>query len=407
MLTAFLSVGCLSFLLIVLFAGRSGGPLDAIKHSTDGWITGLLRLTSQFGGELTGDGVKDQRWLQDVRLRDLHRQAPTPIGNPRRRIVVLGGGSGGLAAATQLARTLGDRHEVILVDRRSDHVFMPAFLFLMVGERQPRDITRKLQRLERHNIKVLQAEVEGIDPQRQEVMLDSGPLAYDHLVISLGMRTAPELLPGFSEAAQHSWELDAAVALQKTLRSFEKGRILVGVPSGPYRCPPAPYEAQWMLDNYFKEGGLRDKIEIEFFTTSPEPAGEERTPAVWMDAQSKKRGVKQHYSFTAQSIDPERRTVQGLYGVELAYDLLFMVPPHEPARALIDSGLAETRNGIRVDYDTLATRWNNVYAIGDCADMPVSKSGGVAHQQAELVAHNLAVELTGEGDPKTLHLHVI
>jgi len=407
MLTTILGVGFLSVLLTFLFAGHSSGPLERLKHSTDGWITWFLRFTSRFGRELTGDGLQDQRWLQRTRLRDLRRQAPTPITNPRHRIVVLGGGSGGLVAATQLARTLGKGHEVTLVDRRSDHVFMPGFLFLMVGARRPQDITRKLKRLERHNVRVLQAEIQGIDPQRQEVILDSGPLTYDHLIISLGLRTAPELLPGFTEAAQHSWELDAAVSLQKTLRSFEKGRILVGIPSGPYRCPPAPYEAQWMLDSYFKERGLRDQIEIEFFTTSPEPAGEERTPAVWMDAQSKKRGVKLHYSFTAQSIDPDRRTVQGLYGVELPYDLLFMVPPHEPARALVDSGMAETRNGVRVDYDTLTTRWSNVHAIGDCADMPVSKSGGVAHQQAEVVAHNLAVELTGEGEPRTLQLHVI
>ena len=407
MLATLLGVGFVSTLLIFLLAGRSGGPLEQIKHSTDGWITRFLRLTSQFGGQLTEDGLKDQQWLQRVRLRDLHRQAPTPITNPRHRIVVLGGGSGGLVAATQLARTLGDRHEVTLVDRRSDHIFMPAFLFLMVGARRPQDITRKLQRLERHNVRVLQSEIQGIDPQRQEVILESGPLAYDHLIISLGMRTAPELLPGFAEAAQHSWELDATLSLQKSLRSFGGGRILLGIPSGPYRCPPAPYEAQWMLDSYFKDRGLRDKVELEFFTTSSEPAGEQRTPAVWMDAQSKKRGVKQHYSFTAQSIDPERRTVKGLYGVELPYDLLFMIPPHEPARVLVDSGLAETRNGIRVDYDTMATRWSNVYAIGDCADIPVSKSGGVAHQQAEVVAHNLAVELTGEGEPKSLHLHVI
>ena len=74
---------------------------------------------------------------------------------------------------------------------------------------------------------------------------------------------------------------------------------------------------------------------------------------------------------------------------------------------LVDSGLVETRNGMRVDYDTLVTRWGNVFAIGDCADMPVSKSGGVAHQQAEVVANNLAVELTGEGDRSTLRLHTL
>ena len=98
-----------------------------------------------------------------------------------------------------------------------------------------------------------------------------------------------------------------------------------------------------------------------------------------MDAQSRKRGIKQHYEFIVKSIDPATKKVTGLYGYELSYDLLFMIPPHRPAQVLLDSCLADTENGIRVDYDTLATKWDNVYAIGDCADMPASKAGVVAH----------------------------
>ena len=84
-----------------------------------------------------------------------------------------------------------------------------------------------------------------------------------------------------------------------------------------------------------------------------------------------------------------------------------MIPPHRPARVLTDSGLADAETGVRVDYDTLATKWDNVYAIGDCADMPASKAGGVAHQEADVVAHNLMVELTGRGEPVPLKLHTI
>ena len=84
-----------------------------------------------------------------------------------------------------------------------------------------------------------------------------------------------------------------------------------------------------------------------------------------------------------------------------------MVPPHRPAQALFDCGLAETENGIRVDYETMGTKWDNVYAIGDCADMPASKACGVAHQEADVVAHNLAVEITGKGKPVDLRLHTI
>lgn len=329
------------------------------------------------------------------------------LANGRKQIVVLGGGSGGLVAATRLGRELGDRHDVILVDRREEHIFMPAFLFLMVGQRDPGDITRKLKRVEKRNVKFIQAEVVGIDPDRQEVTLTTGSIHYDYLIVSLGLQTRPDMIPGFAEGAHHAWELDAALRVRKALDSFNGGRIVVGVPLGPYRCPPAPYEAQWMLDSYFKERGLRDRVSIEFFTRDPEPAGEAHDPVVWMDAQSKRRNIKQHYEFIVHSIDSARKLVIGLYGYVLPYDLLFMIPPHRPAQVLYDCGLAETENGVRVDYDTLATKWDNVYAIGDCADMPASKAGGVAHQEADVLAHNLKVEITRDGEPMQLRLHTI
>jgi len=306
-----------------------------------------------------------------------------------------------------LGRKLGDKHDVILIDKRLDHVFMPAFLFVMVGERQPQDVTRSLKQLERHNVKFVQAEVSGIDPDLQQVELHNQKIDYDYLIVSLGMQIRPDLIPGFSEASIHPWELDGAVRLRDALASFKEGRIVVGVPLGPYRCPPAPYETQWMLDSYFKKRGIRDRVEIEYFTRDPEPAGERRNPLVWMDEESRRRNIKQHYEFVVRSIDPEARVVSGLYQYSIPYDLLIMIPPHRPAQVLFDCGLADTENGIRVDYETLRTKWDNVFAIGDCADMPASKSGGVAHQEADILAHNLTVEITGKGSPVNVWLHTI
>ena len=325
----------------------------------------------------------------------------------RKKIVVLGGGCGGVVAATQLGRKLGADHDMILVDRRPDHIFMPAFLFVMLGERQPRDISRSLRLLEKRNVKVIQSEIRAIDPSRQEVALDKEKIVYDYLIVSLGLQTRPDLVPGFMEASQHPWEMESALRLRDSLAEFRGGRVVVGVPLGPYRCPPAPYEAQWMLDGYFREKGIRERVQIEYFTREPEPTGEAHDPAVWMDAESKRRGIKQNYEFVVRSIDAEKKVVQGLYNYKIPYDLLVMVPPHRPAQVLFDSGLADTENGIRVDYDTLQTKWDNVYAIGDCADMPASKAGGVAHQEADVLAHNLVVEITGKGRPVDLWLHTI
>jgi len=327
--------------------------------------------------------------------------------NRRKRIVILGGGCGGVVAATNLGRKLGADHEVILVDRRPDHIFMPAFLFIMLGERQPQDISRSLSHLQKRNVRVVQSEILGIDPSRQEVALSKEKINYDYLIVSLGLQTRPDLVPGFAEASLHPWEMESAVRLRDALSAFRGGRVVVGVPLGPYRCPPAPYETQWMLDNYFRQRGIRDRVEIEYFTREPEPTGELHDPVVWLDAESKRRNIKQNYEFVVRSIDPENKLVQGLYNYKINYDLLVMVPPHRPAQVLLDSGLADTETGIRVDYDTLMTKWDNVYAIGDCADMPASKAGGVAHQEADVLAHNLAVEITGKGKPVDLWLHTI
>ncbi len=327
--------------------------------------------------------------------------------NGRKRIVILGGGCGGVVAATNLGRKLGADHDVILVDRRPNHIFMPAFLFVMLGARQPHHISRSLSHLQKRNVKVIQSEVVGIDPTRQEVALQNETINYDFLIVSLGLQTRPDLVPGFAESSLHPWEMDSAVRLRDALVSFRGGRVVVGVPLGPYRCPPAPYEAQWMIDGLFRQRGIRDRVEIEYFTREAEPTGEAHDPTVWMDAESKRRGIKQTYDFIVRSIDPEKKEVNGLYNYKIPYDLLVMVPPHRPAQVLLDSGLADTEAGIRVDYDTLQTKWDNVYAIGDCADMPASKAGGVAHQEADVLAHNLAVEITGKGRPVDLWLHTI
>ncbi len=325
----------------------------------------------------------------------------------RQRIVVLGGGAGGLVAATQLGKTLGRDHEVILVDRRPDHVYMPAFLFLMVGQRRPQDITRKLAHLERRNVRVIQDEIQRIEPDQQTVRLGRETLRYDHLVISLGLEPTPEQIPGFIEGADHAWEMDAALRLQQKLAAFAGGRVLIGVPPGPYRCPPAPYEAQYVLHDYFTQRGIRDRVEMAFFTRDPAPRGGEHEPAVWMDRQARALDITQHYAFGLEAIDPDRKVVRGRYGLELPYDLLFVIPPHQPAHVLIESCIADSVTGVRVDYDTLETRWDNVYAIGDCADMPASKAGVVAHQEAEVVAHNIAVKVTGRGQPTSLRLHTL
>lgn len=321
----------------------------------------------------------------------------------RQNIVVLGGGSGGVAAAAELGRKLGRDHNVILIDRNPFHVYMPAFLMVMTGDRRARDITRDLARLERFDVRVIHATIHGIDLAEEVIYLDGQKLPFDYLVISLGLQTHPEAIPGFRAAAQHPWELDGALRSHDALRQFAGGRIVVGLPPGPYRCPPAPFEMLYSIDSLLKKRNLREQTEIHYVASTPRPQGEANSPPVWLTAHAERRGVETHFGFTIQEIDPDARVVKAAEGAELPYDLLFMVPPHRPAQALLDSGVASP-SGVKVNPNTLVTECGNVWAIGDAADFPGSKAGVVAHQQADVVAHNIAVRVTGQGEEERLKL---
>jgi sulfide:quinone oxidoreductase len=322
----------------------------------------------------------------------------------RKRIVVLGGGSGGVAVAAELGRALGDTNDVLLIDRNARHVYMPALLMLMTGDRTARDITRDLDRLSRHHVQVRQSVIEGIDPDAQTVQLNDGPLSYDYLVISLGLQTHPEEIPGFREGAQHAWELDAAERCRDALAGFTGGDIVVGLPPGPYRCPPAPYETLFQMDWYLSRRGIRKEARIHFFSPNSQPSGPPDSVPVWLDFHAGQRGVETHYDFAIGDIDADGRRVRANDGEELRYDMLFVVPPHRPAQVLLDSGISGPA-GVQVEPNTLATRWENVWAIGDGTDFPGSKAGVVAHQQADVVAHNITARLGKVDHEEHLKLH--
>jgi sulfide:quinone oxidoreductase len=317
---------------------------------------------------------------------------------------VLGGGSGGVAVAAELGRALGETNDVILIDRNAHHVYMPALLMLMTGDRTAQDITRGLDRLARHRVQVRLATIEGIEPDTKTVRLNDGPLIYDYLVISLGLQTHPETISGYHEGVQHAWELEAAERCRDALVRFRGGNIVVGLPPGPYRCPPAPYETLFQMDWHLRRRGIRDQSKIHFFSPNAEPTRTAENVPAWLDSHARQRGVDMHYGFAIAEIDADGRRVLGTDGAELRYNLLFMVPPHRPPRALLDSGIAGPA-GVPVDPETLTTRWENVWAIGDAADFPGSKAGVVAHQQAAVVAHNIAVRLGKEKHEERLKLH--
>lgn len=171
------------------------------------------------------------------------------------KVLVLGGGSGGLVAANKVKRLLGREVEVTLVDKNAYHEFMPAYPWVAFGMREPEQVRRPLANLEKRGITYLQATVEALDPANNRVKTSAGELSYDYLIVSLGA----EALPSPAQDGHAPWSLEGALKLREALKNFKGGRVVVGFPppTTPARLRPTRWRGRWSSPSRSRGSGIR------------------------------------------------------------------------------------------------------------------------------------------------------
>jgi len=321
------------------------------------------------------------------------------------RTLVLGGGFGGIAAAVELKRLLGDEHEVVLVDRKPEFTMGLRKLWELVGHGTIAEGSRARSLLDRHGIRVVAEEILSIDPAARAVETTGGRFDGDQLVIALGAVSRPDLVPGLAEHGYDVWAFGGVPAAAAALQRVEGGRLLILIAGAPYPCPPAPYECAFHLDENLQSRGLREGTDLAVVTLQPMLmpnagwAGSE-----WMAGRLDEKGISQHIGAKAERVEAERVVLAD--GGEEPFDLLLTVPPHRPPAVVTDSGLVAGHGWIGVDPGTLATSYEGVYAVGDvnliplANGLPLPKAGVMAELQGLRVARAIAAEIRGEELPE-------
>jgi sulfide:quinone oxidoreductase len=319
-------------------------------------------------------------------------------------ILILGGGVGGLVAANELRWVLPKEHRVVLVDREDSFVFAPSLLWLMTGGRTREKISRPLARLEKRGVEVVRGEVERVDPGKREALVAGRTLAGDHLIIALGAELSPETIPGLPESGHDFYTLEGAEALRDAFARFSGGKLVVLTAAPAYKCPAAPYEAAMLLEHACRKRKIREKTQIDLYAAEPGPmgvAGPEVSKAVRQMVEAK--GITYHAGHQVKEVDPKARVLKFANGAVAGFDLLAYVPPHRAPKVVREAGLVAESGWVSVDRQTLATRFDRVYALGDVVAIPLKlgkplpKAGVFAHGQAEVVAKNIARAVTGKG----------
>lgn len=324
------------------------------------------------------------------------------------KTLVLGGGIGGVVASHILKEKMGSKMRVTVVDQNAEHYFPPSYPLLMIGQAKPDQTSCDFSFLQKKEIEFLQSEVIKLDLPARQVITREGSLEYDFLIISLGVKYHLETIPGFKEYAYNVYDFQGVQDINRRLQEFTSGSIVLFIASFPYKCPVAPYEIIFFLDQYWQERGLRDQIDLSVVIPdhSPEPLADPRIGQSIRDMLEEKsiRLITE-----ASVLEVEENALILDHGLRIKSDLSLGIPSHWTPDVIRKTDIADENGFIKVDPQTLETSYSQVYAIGDCTALRfpvigsyVPKAGVFTLAQADIVAQNIIL-LTRDKTPKHVY----
>jgi sulfide:quinone oxidoreductase len=318
-------------------------------------------------------------------------------GTPR--VVVLGGGFGGLEAAFYLRMRLGDRARLTLVSDQDHFLYKPNTIYIPFGMDPDRLKIPLARPTQRKDITFVQAHAREIDPGAKTVVADGSKLPYDFLVVATGAGMRVDEVPGLGEYAQTIWTPSdmlrlrtAFTALPEEVRQGGHPRIVFLVPPNN-KCSGPLYEMVFMLDTWLRRQGIRGGVEITWSTYEEgfiQAFGPRLHEAV--TAEFERRGITGFNEYVVERVDKDEVVYRN--GRRLPFDLLVSFPPYIASTPF--AGLPTDERGfIGTDLGTRQVVGQpDIYAVGDAGDFPV-KQAFLAFLQADAAAEHLAARILG------------
>jgi len=315
----------------------------------------------------------------------------------KKTLLILGAGTGGTMMANKLRKKLdADLWRIVIVDKQPAHYYQSGFLGLVFGARKPGQVAKPKKQFIHESVELIFAEVEAILPEENRVLLrpDNRPISYDQLVIATGTDISPEENPGLLGGGwQNSifdfYTFEGAQNLHQALKHWKGGRLVMNVAEMPVKCPVAPLEFLFQADHYFKAVGLRNKVELVYALPIPEVFTRPEVVPIF-EGMIEQKDVKVHPDFYLKSVDSEKQVIDSYTGDQLDYDMLVTIPTNMGAKMIARSGMGDEFRYMPVDMHTLqAEGYENIWVIGDAADLPCPKTASAIHGMSATVVENV------------------
>ena len=314
------------------------------------------------------------------------------------RVAVLGAGFAGLELATRLSEAVPEQVHVTLIDQAESFVFGFTKLDVMFGHADLASVECHYSDIVKPSVDFRRERVTSIDPDHRRVVTDANTYDADILVVALGADLDPAATPGFVEGGHEFYSPQGAAHLATVLPQFTSGVALIGVLGPVFKCPPAPSESAFMLHDHLVRNGVRDDVTIHVISPLPKPIPVSVETSDAILAMLAERGITYSGGSMVTRLDPGAKRAHLADGRSLPYDIFLGIPVHRAPAVVVEAGLTED-GWIPVDPATFATRFPDVYAVGDITNAPVPRAGVIAEGEARTVADVIISRVTNGAPP--------
>jgi sulfide:quinone oxidoreductase len=321
------------------------------------------------------------------------------------KILIVGGGTAGITVAARLKRVL-PRSEIQVIEPSEWHYYQPLWTLVGAGVTRPETTRRPTSRVMPKGVQWIKDRVMRLDPELKKVELEQGgDLTWDWLIVAPGISMHWERIGGLKatlgmNGVCSNYDYRLAGKTWEYLQGLEQGNAVFTMPETAIKCGGAPQKIMYLVEDYLRRNGRRDRCRVIFVTPGSKIFGVEKYRKT-LDAIVKKRGIEVLFGQRLVAVDgPNRLAVlEGPQGdrTELDFSMLHVVPPMSAPDFVSTSPLADEGGWLKVDARTLQNPdFPNVFALGDAAGVPTGRTGAAIRKQAPVLVKNLLSAMGGQ-----------
>lgn len=343
-------------------------------------------------------------------LVQINRKYSSKTDTAHYKVVVAGGGAGGCAVAARAVRALGPGN-VAVIEPAKTHYYQPLWTLVGAGIKKVEQTARPMKDVLPKNCDHLAEKVAEFDPDRNTVILGNGnKISYDYLVVALGIQIDLNKVEGLVDALNNDplvgsiYLPDMASKTFTAMQNFKGGDAVFTFPNTPIKCAGAPQKIMYLADEFWRKHGVRDKAEINYFTSLGKMFGVDKYAATLREI-VKRKNIHVNFRTSLKAVDHRKKTVTIEYldsetGEEQThkYDFLHVAPPmsapdqlkNAPSKFVDSAGFLDV-NQLNMQH----SNYKNVFGLGDCTNIPTAKTAAAVGAQNKILFNSLQSVMAG------------